>query len=665
MSDDLIAQLVDPADARLSRGSTVRVQWRCLVDPRHIWSASPNTRRTNGCPVCANRLILPGVNDLATTHPDLAGEVVDPDDAKGVHATTKKSIRWRCRTDPDHTWFMPVFSRTRLGCGCPICSGFSVVAGVNDLATTHPHLAAQLVTPAVATAVHAGSTRELQWRCPDNPGHVWTAQVRTRTGVFRKPRKPSSCPHCCGRAHRPRPGSNPTVQEIGSPILAEAVDPERVGRLTTGSGVLVAWWCPECLGGHEYVMSVRHKLRGYRCPVIAGTQVLAGVNDLATTHPELCAELADPSIGTRISHGSTQPVAWRCAAGHTWQAPPYARAAGNRCPACSPVGSSRGEQHMVAVLQVLEPSTTHRARVHYQPPNAPGRSVVEVDAVAGRLGVEFNGLYWHSEAVDPDPGRLRTKVERIRASSHQPVVVWADQWDDLTKRAIVVRMFAHRLGALDRLGDACAQAGVSFDPRWVERHGARTLSVVECGQSEASKFFDVHHIQGATAVTRSFALVDADGVFHAVLGLRSARHNARLNRVSGQWDVQRYATVGQVPGGFTRLLAHAETTLLAEGIPLTAWLSISDDSMFDGHLYRSAGFTVAGAIKPSYWYTNGPARDKRVTKESFQVKHFRRRSDLAYIEGQTEHEAALANGLLRVWDAGRTRWIRPVGRQGG
>ncbi len=53
--------------------SATKVWWKC--EKGHRWQASVLSRTKEGyrgCPVCANRLIVEGVNDLATTRPDLA-----------------------------------------------------------------------------------------------------------------------------------------------------------------------------------------------------------------------------------------------------------------------------------------------------------------------------------------------------------------------------------------------------------------------------------------------------------------------------------------------------------------------------------------------------------------------------------------------------------------
>ena len=585
-------------------------------------------------------------NTLAMTHPALAAELADPRQASLAPGTHTK-VAWRCSVDPRHEWTTSVVARTRMGSGCPVCSGRVPLAGVSDLATTHPGLAAQLVDPARATTVGAGSSIKLEWRCATDPGHTWTASVRNRA------QKGTGCPACAGRA--PRSATrHPSLAELDHPLLAEAFDPQAAGRLSLGSGVLVQWRCTECAIEHTFTASVRRRLRGQGCPVRSGAQVVPGINDLATTHPELADQLVDRSLAATLSRGSTAATQWRCAQGHAWSTPVYARVAGNGCPHCCPIGSSCGEQELLAAVLELDPGARHRVRI-------PG-TASEVDVLAGGLAVEFNGTFWHSEAGGRSRTHHRDKLEAVRRAGWSLLTVWEDDWGRPERRAVLVRTLAHRLHALDRLPRAFEAAGL--DPLAARdcmgRHGARTLQVVELSGTGAAEFFTLNHVQGAVALGRTLALVDACGVVRSALGLRSPRHSARARRKEGWWEIQRYATRGLVPGGFTRLLAHAGQLLRAEGEALAAWVSLSADESSDGELYAAAGFEHAGQVAPNYWYTGGRLRHARQPKEAFQKRRFATDPALVWQEGWTEREAATANGLHRVWDAGKTRWVKTL-----
>lgn len=55
---------------RVTYGSHAKAWWIC--EKGHSWQAIVKSRISGcGCPVCGMRLLVPGVNDLATIHPEL------------------------------------------------------------------------------------------------------------------------------------------------------------------------------------------------------------------------------------------------------------------------------------------------------------------------------------------------------------------------------------------------------------------------------------------------------------------------------------------------------------------------------------------------------------------------------------------------------------------
>ena len=93
-----------------------------------------------------------------------------------VQAGSSLKAHWKCAEG--HTWQAVVYSRTE-GRGCPYCAGLKPVPGENDLATTHPALAAQWHptkngkwTP---RNVSAGSHRKVVWLCEKK--HEWSGNV--------------------------------------------------------------------------------------------------------------------------------------------------------------------------------------------------------------------------------------------------------------------------------------------------------------------------------------------------------------------------------------------------------------------------------------------------------------------------------------------------------
>lgn len=72
------------------------VTCRCKNDG-YIWQALPsNLMRNRGCPVCSNKVVVSGINDLATTNPEVIEWLQDKDVAKLVCAGSTQKIDIEC-----------------------------------------------------------------------------------------------------------------------------------------------------------------------------------------------------------------------------------------------------------------------------------------------------------------------------------------------------------------------------------------------------------------------------------------------------------------------------------------------------------------------------------------------------------------------------------------
>ena len=345
--EDLLAEWDSARNAPLtpdsvSYGSKRKVWWTCAHG--HHWQAAVHTRTGSGtgCPYCSGRLPLPGVNDLATTYPDLARQwhptknapLTPADVLPGSH----RLVWWQC--DHGHEWRAQIKSRVN-GAGCPICANKLVKTGENDLASLYPELAAQwhptkngALTPA---DVVPGSRRKVWWICPK--GHAYQAAISSRSSG-------SGCPVCAGK--KIIPGENDLASQY--PDIARQWHPTKNGALTPDhiapASNKKVWWI--CDKGHEYqaVVSSRTQRNG-GCPYCANKKVLPGFNDLATLYPHVASQwhptLNRPLTPDHILPGSRRKVWWQCKNGHIWQAVVYSRtgAQNSGCPFCTGYASGK------------------------------------------------------------------------------------------------------------------------------------------------------------------------------------------------------------------------------------------------------------------------------------------------------------------------------------
>ena len=319
-----------PSD--VSPGSEKKIWWRCSLD--HSWQTYV-FRRTegHGCPYCANAKIWPGFNDLAARYPLIAAQWdttrngdASPDK---IAPFSHRKIWWRCNLG--HSWAAAVSERVQ-GEGCPYCCGNKVLAGFNDLETTHPHIASSWdleknggLTP---QQVSKGSSKMIWWVC--SLGHSWKAPVYSRAAG-------TSCPYCSSQ--KLWPGFNDL--ETLNPALAAEWDTEKNMPLTPQQVMpnshKKVWW--RCSIGHSWQAVVASRNNGTNCPVCKNRAILPGENDLATASPSLAAEWNydrnENVTPNTVSPNAHRKVWWIDSLGHEWQATVANRSTGTGCPVCS------------------------------------------------------------------------------------------------------------------------------------------------------------------------------------------------------------------------------------------------------------------------------------------------------------------------------------------
>lgn len=248
-------------------GSEKKVWWRCSMG--HEWQAEIRSRVHGcGCPVCTNRTVSPGVNDLASKFPALVQEwhpikngVLKPCD---VTFGTKRKVWWRC--EKGHEWRTSVQSRTLDGTGCPVCAGRVIVPGENDIVSQFPKVAQEWHPTKngrlLPSQVPPASKRQVWWLCP--LGHEYVAAVGMRT------MRNSGCPYCAGKkvlaGFNDLATTEPEIAAQWHPTLNGSLTPQMV---TAGSHKKVWWICAE---GHIWKAAIYSRAGKQKrgCPVCAG-----------------------------------------------------------------------------------------------------------------------------------------------------------------------------------------------------------------------------------------------------------------------------------------------------------------------------------------------------------------------------------------------------------
>lgn len=111
----------DLTPEQVTYGSDKKVWWICSKG--HNYQASISNRvYGKGCPICAGKKIVSGINDLVTLNPSLAREwdydknILKPTE---ISPNSHKKVWWKCKEG--HSWESQIKSRNN-GTGCPKCA---------------------------------------------------------------------------------------------------------------------------------------------------------------------------------------------------------------------------------------------------------------------------------------------------------------------------------------------------------------------------------------------------------------------------------------------------------------------------------------------------------------------------------------------------------------
>ena len=249
----------------LTLGSDTKVFWKCNTC-NYEWKASISHRANGrGCPACAHKVVVTGVNDLQSQDPEIAAswnyEKNHPILPNQIAAKSNKKYWWKCKNG--HTWLTSVCGRRIKGklVGCPYCSNYLVLPGFNDLKTKMPTIAAEWhpdkngsTTPENITF---GTNQKYWWKCP-TCNHEWEASVSSRISGC-------GCPVCKG--HLALAGFNDLATT--HPNIAKEWHPTKNSTLSLqtvryGSNKTAWWKCSVC--GYEWEAIIKVRTRGSRCP---------------------------------------------------------------------------------------------------------------------------------------------------------------------------------------------------------------------------------------------------------------------------------------------------------------------------------------------------------------------------------------------------------------
>jgi len=282
---------------------------------------------------------------------------------------------------------------------------------------------------------------------------------------------------------------------------------------------------------------------------------------------------------------------------------------GSLCPKCYPVTRSKAEIEIyeyIVNLRIDDVLSNDRSLIKPK----------EIDILSkqNNFGIEFNGLYWHSDVIDKTTKYdLLNKTKLCKDLGVKLMHIYSDEWE--YKRNICQSMIKNRLGLCNKVF-------------------ARKCKLKEIDKKDFSRFMNDNHISGSVNSSVRLGLY-----FNEELILAIGFRKPRQKKWSGYYEISRFATKLDyvVVGGLSKLLKFFKNQVSRK------IMTYADRRFGEGLGYEKAGFKYYGDSGIDYWYSDGRNRyDRFIIKTDDKM---------------TEREKAADMGLYKVWGCGSNIWV--------
>lgn len=289
-----------------------------------------------------------------------------------------------------------------------------------------------------------------------------------------------------------------------------------------------------------------------------------------------------------------------------------------RCPKCDPMlkGTSKIELKLLADIQLFADTKTRTRPLN-------GKEI-DILVPSHKLGIEVNGLYYHSELR----GFARDyHLNKTELAANLGITLLHFYEDDLLfKYPVVLSMIKSKLGLCSKIA-------------------ARKCKVQVLQKSVGTEFCEQNHLRGSAKFSTAYGLYFEDELM-AVGTFSKARYD------QSEFELIRFCTKLEVNvvGGLSRIISAFKKAENPKSL-----VSYADRSYSTGNAYLSTGFNLTRTLKPGYWYFNSVKQRTHPTQlRKYKLCRYYNNLD----KTKTEWELLQALGWNRIWDCGQLVFVK-------
>lgn len=242
-----------------------------------------------------------------------------------------------------------------------------------------------------------------------------------------------------------------------------------------------------------------------------------------------------------------------------------------RCPKCFPYSYRKQQTEVSSFVKSLGVHVLEDTRSVIKP------FEIDIWCAEQKVGIEFCGLFWHSETRKSDKNYHADKANRTELRGIKLIQIFSDEWE--TKREIVESKLRFALGKTQAIS-------------------TRSTTLKQVKAIDAKSFFNATHLQGFTPGVH-IGLYDGNA-YIAMATFKKRRRGAELLRFSTILNTS-------VDDGLHKIVTHWKKE---NPEPLT---TRCDRRWNDVESFIAAGFLKNDVKQPTCFYTNYSRRFSRAS----------------------------------------------------
>lgn len=242
---------------------------------------------------------------------------------------------------------------------------------------------------------------------------------------------------------------------------------------------------------------------------------------------------------------------------------------------------------------------------------------IDIYSPSLKLGIEYDGIYWHSTAVQEDPNY---HIKKLNLAESKGITLY-NIFENIDDLDIWKSMILNKLGQSRRIY-------------------ARKCEVRRVDYHDIREFLAENHLQGAVASPINYALYYEDELVEVMTFKRprfTKDYDFELLRLCTKKGIT-------VVGGASKLFSA-----FRREYPTASVISYANRRWSRGDVYRQLGFELLKLSAPNYWYVRGDEVLSRYQAQKHKLPQILGESfDPEFSESENMQQA----GFERIYDCG-------------